>query len=596
MFKKTQDLLCCLNSIKTKKLEYHLALFNAICIIFYLVGLASIPWVLIDRIYILLFILGFIFLFFSVFLNIFCIKTRKKDLINFELNHISYSLSLIMIIISAINIFLNCLISYGVLYTLKNINKSKKLPSTTQNSSGEKIGGGFTSALVSVVGVFISWIGIFIFWVADNIRIKAKTDDSYNNYLRIKNFQKYYTFNNSSSYNNYNHGDDNNSNNNKIIITSNQEDNNNININNNKRNTNNNLNSKAIINLSKNSSSTSLSNSNNNDHSISNYNNIYNNESFDDNIKMNLKSYDSNKAKVIENLNNVNININILKNISNSNSNSELSEIKDDDSSSHSSTNRVKIIGNQRAEYVKIIGIDEQGNPIYTRQNQSNPNEKSRSSESDSSSSGKISSENVLLKPNESSFNLSTSLENIGSNIMNTINSITDSFGGKDNNNSSIHEQIGIGINHIIGNSNNNSININLNSFDNSENFKSFGNDSIDFQDNFIDIVDNSNEKKEISITDNKSIKSNKSDNNKSENSKNKSFNKENEKKNEIDNNSDNDNEEDGEGEGNIRGDKGNKIEILDENEDEEEKNNESGKKIGIDKCDQKNNKAAEIK
>ena len=178
---------CCLNSKKTKDIEFFLLIIHIFCFLFYIIFFSTISWVFIHILYKFLFYLNLVFLFISIIINIYFIYIRKKRLINTTLNTIAWSLAISIIILSLIVIIINLISTYNILSQFKNINKKKII---FYKSKKENI-----ISIISIIFINLTWFFIFFVWIVDTIRIKIKIEDTFYNYLKIKSFkQKFYLF------------------------------------------------------------------------------------------------------------------------------------------------------------------------------------------------------------------------------------------------------------------------------------------------------------------------------------------------------------------------------------------------------------------
>ena len=219
LLEKIKSLVCCLNSKRSKNIEYILATFNITCLIFYFIGKLSMPWSILPLKSQTLFSFGIFMLILSLLVNFLFILLRSKKLINDQLNSISFILSIIMIFVCCLNIIMHLSLYYIVL-------KQSKLETKISNIK-------YKFSFLLLIIIFINWLCILIVWITDSIRIKIKTEDSYNNYLKKKFFTKRFVSFceeiNRSSRNNNDHVE--NLLNNNSIFRQNKDKNNSINFN-----------------------------------------------------------------------------------------------------------------------------------------------------------------------------------------------------------------------------------------------------------------------------------------------------------------------------------------------------------------------------
>ena len=248
---KIKSWLCCLNSKRSKNIEYILALLNITCLIFYVIGKFSISWTILPLKTETLFSFGIFFLLLSLIINALIILMRNKRLINEQLNNLAFFLSILMIFICCINILIHLSLYYTIL-------KKSKLDSKTLYIK-------YKLYLLLLIILFINWIGILALWITDSIRIKIKTEDSYNNYLKKKTFTKRFVsfceeINKSSRHNN-DHIENLLNNNSNNIYNSKKEKNNIMNFD----VSNSNISDKISIDLNKSATSNKSKNSKNSD-------------------------------------------------------------------------------------------------------------------------------------------------------------------------------------------------------------------------------------------------------------------------------------------------------------------------------------------
>lgn len=180
-------LFCCLNSKKTKDIEFFLLLIQFVCFFFYIIFFSTISWAFIHILYKFLFYLNLVILFISIVINIYFIYIRKKRLINTTLNTLALSLAISIIILSLIVIIINFTSTFNILSQFKKINEQKIVfyKSKTDN----------ILSIISIIFINLAWHLIFFLWIVDIIRIKIKIEDTFYNYLKIKSFkQKFYLF------------------------------------------------------------------------------------------------------------------------------------------------------------------------------------------------------------------------------------------------------------------------------------------------------------------------------------------------------------------------------------------------------------------
>ena len=191
MEKIEKKIFCCLNSRKSKHIDYILLLMNFLCFIPYIIFFSLMSWEYISEIYRTLVYLDFCFLFISIMINIIFIYMRRKNIINFQMNGFALFLSILIIIISFSALVINCIFSINILSELKALNK--KILNYNSKEKNKLL-------IISIISTDIMWPIILFLWLAVFVRIKYKTDNTYYNYLKMKSFRKnFYLFNDETS-------------------------------------------------------------------------------------------------------------------------------------------------------------------------------------------------------------------------------------------------------------------------------------------------------------------------------------------------------------------------------------------------------------
>ena len=181
---------CCLNSKRTKYIEIILLIINIICFVFYILFFSTISWYYINFLYQFLFYLDFIFFLMNIAINIYFIYIRRKRLINARRNDIAKTLSISIIFVCIVAMILNYVSSYNILYSINNYdkNQNKILFDETKRRH--------FSTITFIIIIDVIWLFILLLWIADFIRIKIKSDETFYNYLKKKAFKKnLYLFN-----------------------------------------------------------------------------------------------------------------------------------------------------------------------------------------------------------------------------------------------------------------------------------------------------------------------------------------------------------------------------------------------------------------
>ena len=181
---------CCLNSKRTKYIEIILLIINIICFVVYILFFSTISWRYINFLYQFLFYLDFIFFLMNIAINIYFIYIRRKRLINARRNDIAKTLSISIIFVCIVAMILNYVSSYNILYSINNYdkNQNKILFDETKRRH--------FSTITFIIIIDVIWLFILLLWIADFIRIKIKSDETFYNYLKKKAFKKnLYLFN-----------------------------------------------------------------------------------------------------------------------------------------------------------------------------------------------------------------------------------------------------------------------------------------------------------------------------------------------------------------------------------------------------------------
>lgn len=190
MEKIAKKIFCCLNSRKSKHIEYILLLTNFLCFIPYIIFFSTISWEYINEINKSLVYINFCFLFFSIIINVLFIFMRRKNIINFQMNSYALFLTVFIILISLSALILNCIISINILSELKSLHLQNKNLLNYNSKEKTKL------YKISIISTDIIWPIILFLWLAVFVRIKYKTDNTYYNYLKMKYFRKnFYLFN-----------------------------------------------------------------------------------------------------------------------------------------------------------------------------------------------------------------------------------------------------------------------------------------------------------------------------------------------------------------------------------------------------------------
>ena len=181
---------CCLNSKRTKYIEIILLIINIICFVVYILFFSTISWRYINFLYQFLFYLDFIFFLMNIAINIYFIYIRRKRLINARRNDIAKTLSISIIFVCVVAMILNYFSSYNILYSINNYDKNQN-KILLDDSKKRHI-----STISFIIIINTIWLFILLLWIADFIRIKIKSDETFYNYLKKKAFKKnLYLFN-----------------------------------------------------------------------------------------------------------------------------------------------------------------------------------------------------------------------------------------------------------------------------------------------------------------------------------------------------------------------------------------------------------------
>ena len=191
---------CCLNSKRTKYIEIILLIINIICFVVYILFFSTISWRYINFLYQFLFYLDFIFFLMNIAINIYFIYIRRKRLINARRNDIAKTLSISIIFVCIVAMILNYFSSYNILYSINNYDKNQN-KILLDDSKKRHI-----STISFIIIINTIWLFILLLWIADFIRIKIKSDETFYNYLKKKAFKKnLYLFNDEGLKESHNH-------------------------------------------------------------------------------------------------------------------------------------------------------------------------------------------------------------------------------------------------------------------------------------------------------------------------------------------------------------------------------------------------------
>ena len=191
---------CCLNSKRTKYIEIILLIINIICFVVYILFFSTISWRYINFLYQFLFYLDFIFFLMNIAINIYFIYIRRKRLINARRNDIAKTLSISIIFVCIVAMILNYFSSYNILYSINNYDKNQN--KILLNDSKKR----HLSTISFIIIINTIWLFILLLWIADFIRIKIKSDETFYNYLKKKAFKKnLYLFNDEGLKESHNH-------------------------------------------------------------------------------------------------------------------------------------------------------------------------------------------------------------------------------------------------------------------------------------------------------------------------------------------------------------------------------------------------------
>ena len=191
---------CCLNSKRTKYIEIILLIINIICFVVYILFFSTISWRYINFLYQFLFYLDFIFFLMNIAINIYFIYIRRKRLINALRNDIAKTLSISIIFVCIVAMILNYFSSYNILYSINTYDKNQN--KILLNDSKKR----HLSTISFIIIINTIWLFILLLWIADFIRIKIKSDETFYNYLKKKAFKKnLYLFNDEGLKESHNH-------------------------------------------------------------------------------------------------------------------------------------------------------------------------------------------------------------------------------------------------------------------------------------------------------------------------------------------------------------------------------------------------------
>lgn len=198
MEKSENKFFCCLNSRKSKHIEYLLLAANFSCLILYLIFFFTIVLRFVELLYQLLININLTFLCISIMINAYFINIRKNGRINADMNGFAFSLSILMIIICIISLILAYISSFQILLEFKLLYDKNIVFYTSKQSN--------LCTIISIILIDILWTIILFLWIVDYVRIKIKTDETIYNFLKIKSLKKNsYLFNDDDNKENITH-------------------------------------------------------------------------------------------------------------------------------------------------------------------------------------------------------------------------------------------------------------------------------------------------------------------------------------------------------------------------------------------------------
>jgi ABC-type Mn2+/Zn2+ transport system permease subunit len=124
----------------------------------------------------------------NIAINIYFIYIRRNRLINARRNDIAKTLSISIIFVCIVAMILNYVSSYNILYSINNYdkNQNKILFDETKRRH--------FSTITFIIIIDVIWLFILLLWIADFIRIKIKSDETFYNYLKKKAFKKIFIY------------------------------------------------------------------------------------------------------------------------------------------------------------------------------------------------------------------------------------------------------------------------------------------------------------------------------------------------------------------------------------------------------------------
>ena len=99
------------------------------------------------------------------------------------------TLSISIILVCAIALILNYFASYNILFSIKNYDKNQNMVKINETKKKH------ISSISFIIIINVVWLLILLLWIADFIRIKIKSEDTFYNYLKKKAFKKNFYLN-----------------------------------------------------------------------------------------------------------------------------------------------------------------------------------------------------------------------------------------------------------------------------------------------------------------------------------------------------------------------------------------------------------------
>lgn len=187
------DFFLCLNSLNAITIEIWLICLSSVGLIISILGVIFIPWKVTSSAFQILFIIGLIFIAFSLVVSLIIIYLRIHHKLKRRILRILILTLLIVIFVSLISLILFIIIAFGTIDDLDDtitktveevIEETGEVQSviTTEERICSKTEKVFT--IIIIIALLAIWLFLFFFWVSDYIRFLFNIEISYNEYVK----------------------------------------------------------------------------------------------------------------------------------------------------------------------------------------------------------------------------------------------------------------------------------------------------------------------------------------------------------------------------------------------------------------------------